>query len=401
VVSLFPCWSETFIVREILALQRRGVEVRILSLKPPSEAMMQPDARTLSEHRTIYPPADLKALRAALRVARLAPTTHLSLLARIARGLLTRPRELVASIATWWRALAVVSRIRDFSPDLIHAHWATYPSTAAMALSRALGVPFSFTAHAHDIFLDPQLLREKLRDALFAVTVSRYNGDWLGERHGRAAVERLHIVHCGVSLGDLAFHPEGRSSDFILAVARLEPIKGLSYLVEACAILRDRGRRLRCEIVGEGTERPILEAAIRRHRLEGVVALAGASSQHDVRARLDRATVFVLPSVITPQGDRDGVPVALMEAMASGLPVVSTTTSGIPELVEDGTSGILVPPNDPAALAAAIDRVLLDGDLRRYLATNARRTVERGFDADREAGRLLKLMEASRASRRS
>jgi hypothetical protein len=150
VVSLFPCWSETFIVREMLALRRRGVEIRILSLKPPSETLVQPDAQALAEHHTLYPPWDAKALPAALREARRAPAAHLGLLARIARGLVARPRALAPSLAAWWRSLALVPRVRQFAPHLIHAHWATYPSTAAMALSRALGVPFSLTAHAHD-----------------------------------------------------------------------------------------------------------------------------------------------------------------------------------------------------------------------------------------------------------
>ena len=267
-----------------------------------------------------------------------------------------------------------------------------------MALSRALRVPFSFTAHAHDIYLDPQLLGEKLREARFAATVSRYNREWLAERYGRAAVERLHVVRCGVPQRDLVLRPEGRSSDLVLAVARLEPIKGLVYLVEACALLRDRGHRFRCEIVGEGAERPALEAAIRRHRLGGIVTLTGVLPQDGVRARLDRATVFVLPSVITPQGDRDGVPVALMEAMAAGLPVVSTTVSGIPELVEDGASGCLVPPNDAVALAGSVERLLVDADLRHRLAEAARRVVERDFDTDREAERLLELMRAAVAA---
>jgi colanic acid/amylovoran biosynthesis glycosyltransferase len=158
----------------------------------------------------------------------------------------------------------------------------------------------------------------------------------------------------------------------------------------------ERGLRVRCRIIGEGPLEPELRRRIARRKLEGVVELTGAAPQADVRAALYRAAIFVLPSVVTPSGDRDGIPVSLMEAMAAGTPVVSTRVSGIPELVEHGREGLLVPEHSPAALADALARLLQEPALGHDFARAAREKVEREFDASREARKLLALFADGR-----
>ena len=183
----------------------------------------------------------------------------------------------------------------------------------------------------------------------------------------------------------------------IVTVGRLDPIKGFDVLVDALAELKRRGRRVRCQIIGEGPLRGELQARVDRQGLSELVALVGARAQAEVGAALRAATIFTLPSLIAPSGDRDGIPVSLMEAMAAGAPVVSTRVSGIPELIEDEREGLLVAPQDSRALAEALARLLDDVALRRRLAVAARAKIEREFDAAREANKLLELFAHARA----
>jgi len=393
VVSLFPCWSETFIVREISALIDAGVDVRILSLKPVSEALLQPDAARLLDR--VRHPAQSLPPRAALA----APLVTAAMLLRLTVALWRHPQALAKSFVALARGLGQIDWVREFDPDLIHAHWATYPSTVAWALAQALHKPFGFTCHAHDIFSEDQLLREKIERAAVPVTISRFNVDWLAAHATPAARRRLRIVHCGVALTELPYRPDGREADLILAVGRLDPIKGFDVLIEALALLARSGRSFRCRLIGDGPQRAALQAHIARHGLQAMVTLCGALPQTRVREALYAAAVFVLPSVVCADGNRDGIPLGLMEAMAAGTPVLSTTVSGIPELIRDGEDGVLVAPRDPAALAEALGRALdaPEESARRTAAARAR--IEQSFDARREADKLLALFtEACRAA---
>jgi colanic acid/amylovoran biosynthesis glycosyltransferase len=397
VVSLFPCWSETFIVREIAALIAAGADVRILSLKPPSEKLVHPEAeRLLPRVRHPLSPGPAALRRAAALLAH--PRALSSLALALGRALAWHPIELAKSLEAVARAVEQLAWVREFDPDVIHAHWASYPSTAALALGRLLGKPFGFTCHAHDIFVHDHLLREKIESAAVPVTISRYNVDWLAEQVTARARERLTVIHCGVDLPTLPFQQdEGREQDLIVTVGRLDPIKGFDILIDALAELKGRGRRFRCQIIGEGPLRSELQTRIDRQGLSRLVELVGARPQSEVRAALCAATVFTLPSLIAPSGDRDGIPVSLMEAMAAGAPVVSTRVSGIPELIEDEREGLLVAPQDSPALAEALARLLDDAALRRRLAVAARAKIEREFDAAREANKLLELFAHARA----
>ncbi len=396
VVSLFPCWSETFIVREIAALIAAGADVRVLSLKAPSEKLVHPEAeRLLARVRHPLSPGAAALRRAAALVAH--PRALSSLALALVRALAGNPIELAKSLEAVARALEQLGWVREFDPDVIHAHWASYPSTAALVLGRLVGKPFGFTCHAHDIFVHDHLLREKIESAAVPVTISRYNVEWLAERVTAQARERMTVIHCGVDLPSVPFHDDGRQEDLILTVGRLDPIKGFDVLLDALAELKRQRRRFRCQIVGEGPLRGELQARIDRLRLSDLVALVGARSQPEVGAALRAATVFTLPSLIAASGDRDGIPVSLMEAMAAGAPVVSTRVSGIPELIEDEHEGLLVAPRDPRALAGALARLLDDAALRRRLAVAARAKIEREFDAAREANKLLELFAHARA----
>lgn len=394
IVSLYPCWSETFIVRELRELTARGVEVRILSLKPPHETLVQSDARLLKA-QVIYPGTFGQSAANVARSIWRTPWKSLRCLVWLLSGFGMNPGSLLKSVVVWWRTLGVLDLIDAWRPQLIHAHWATYPSTSALMLSEVLGVPYSFTAHAHDIFLEQHLLRKKLMTAAFAVTISEFNRRFLGERIGYDIQDKLSVVHCGIEIENTPYKESGRDPRLILAVGRLDEIKGFPVLVDACRQLRDRGISFRCDIIGEGPLRPALEHLIESHGLKTQVRLRGAQPHEEVRNQLYAAGIFVLPSVITRNGNMDGIPVALMEAMACGAPVVSTTVSGIPELVENGLSGYLVPPNDPLALADKIADLLGDQAIRSSFTRNARRIVEERFSVTIETGKLLRLFQTA------
>lgn len=392
--SLFPCWSETFIVREIDELIRLGVDVRIVSLKHPVEKLIQSDAAELLG-RVVYPRRGVGAAAQALGTCLRHPWRELSALAGMVRGLWRHPVALGKTLVVWWRTLALLPQLRGLAPDHLHAHWATYPSTAAMLASRRLGKPYSFTAHAHDIFLEDHLLADKMRTAAFGVTISEFNRRYLADKVSPLALQCMRIIHCGVRLAEFEFAPAGRQPRLILAVGRLDEIKGFRHLVDACELLARRKVRFECRVIGEGPLRPVLQARIDAAGLSDRVILLGALGQEEVRGHLAQAGVFALPSVVTASGDRDGIPVALMEAMAVGVPVVSTRVSGIPELVEHGTSGLLAESGDAKELADCIERLIADPVSARAMAGVARRTVEREFDAALEAGKLLAAIERS------
>lgn len=387
VVSQFPCLSETFIVREIDGLVAQGVDVRILSLKPEAGDRL-PDGSEGLLLRAWHPQSTRVALAGVMRAIARNPGAVLRGIAEIATDSWARPKVLIKSLAALYRGLEQAKRLEHFAPQFIHAHWATYPTTVAWVLGRLFDTPFGFTCHAHDIFVERQLLPRKIRDAALAVTISRFNVEWLRDHATPEAKDKFHVVHCGVDLTRNVWRTDGREAATLLAVGRLDPIKGFDVIIEALAYLERRGIVARCQLIGAGPLEPSLRRLAAAKGVTHRIEFAGAQPQSMVREALDSATMFLLPSQVTADGNRDGIPVALMEAMASGCPVVSTRVSGIPELIEDGVSGLLVEPRDPKALADAIARLLGDPALRLGLAQQARARIEDQFDASREALRM-------------
>jgi glycosyltransferase involved in cell wall biosynthesis len=267
-----------------------------------------------------------------------------------------------------------------------------------MFVHHLTGIPYTFTAHAKDIYFDvkPRLLEAKIRHARAVVTVSEYNRRHLIRLTHPTQAQKVHCVYNGMDLSRYAgcdSVTEEPTVPSILTVARLIDKKGISDLIRACHILRERGRSFRVEIVGKGPLRDSLKTQVHLLGLQNIVRFRGALPQEMVREAYRQAAIFALPCVISEDGDRDGIPTVLLEAMACGLAVVSTGVSGIPELVESGRDGILVQPRNPEMLAEALDRLLSDADLRKQLGAAASKKVARDFSVERSVTELLGLFQ--------
>jgi len=402
VVSWFPAITETFILDELRELRARGVEVEVLPLFGARGGEVHAGFAELRGRTHYHRTASWELLLAQLHWLRRRPAALLRAWVGALRATASSRKLLLRAPAVLLKAALVARRAQGMEADHLHAHWATHPALAAWAVRELTGIPFSFTAHAHDLYVDRAMLREKVAAASFVVTISEFNRRLLEQVCGPAARGKVQVIRCGVDLG--AFALAARIAPEVptfACVASLRPYKGHGVLLDAVTLLKARGVALRVVLVGAGELRAQLAARIARDGLGDVVELRGALAHEEIPAVLARATAMVLPSVTADDGQMEGIPVALMEAMAAGVPVVASRLSGIPELVRDGEGGLLVPERDPAALADAMERLARDPALRARLAEGARRAVERDFDRARNVERLEVLLSGAVACGRA
>lgn len=398
ITSKYPLFSETFIYEEVLALRRMGVGTTLFALRPTGE-QSHDFSRDLDETvEFVSPVFSLSNLRAHLKFCTRA--SYWNTLRLIVGDNWASPMPLLKNLYAFSKGVAWAERL-DRAPSFghLHAHWATMPTTTAWVAAELLDIPFSFTAHAWDIFKGPSMLRRKLRSAALAVTISEYNRRYLSEIGGSEAAP-VEVARCGLRLERFPFEmPKTPARRFeIVSAARLVPKKGLTYLIDACALLRARGVELRLRVVGDGPERQHLETRIAEHQLADCVELTGSVLHEDLVPLLRTGDAFVLPCVETSDGNRDGIPVALMEAMALGIPAVSTRISGISELVEHDVTGLLARPGDANELADQIERLIGSPDLARYLAEAGRLRIEAEYDISQNVLQKAKLLRFSQSA---
>jgi glycosyltransferase involved in cell wall biosynthesis len=404
-VRSWPRLSQTFILNEVLALEHLGLALVIFSMIGSGESLVHDQLAAVRAPVHYLDAARGRRFRSRLRAhSRLAarsPWRYFSTL-----WFVLRRRELAAGYSTTTRtacfghAVQLVAIARadgtNGSPIArIHAHFAHDPALVGLLVHRLTGISFSLTAHARDLYGIPQAALAARADAACAVvTCCRANADYLRRTVDDA---RLHLVHHGVDLE--RFRPRPRvvepGTPLIVSIGRLVEKKGFDDLLEACARLKADGRRFRCVICGEGPRRDTLEAHRDALGLADTVTMIGPRPQSEVVTLLERADVFALVPFITDEGDRDGVPNVLVEAMACGIPVVTTAVGGIPDLVRHGENGLLGAPRDIATVARHLGELLDDADSRRVLGASARATVEACFDARVSARQLAALLGAS------
>ena len=387
IVSQFPETHETFILRELAALESEGLDFVIFSLKPCRDKVVQNEARMLLG-RTYYP-------RDAGRGGRLAACAAASLRAHSSLPWATRPLECAYVAWACGRFSALAS---DLGVGHIHAHWATAPTSAAVILSRALGIQYSLTAHAWDIYAGDGRIARKVHGALFAVTCTEANAEYLRSLLPRQDWGKLAVNYHGVPEALRTAGPRLNGTLKIAAVGRLVETKGFSFLIDA---LRGCEFPFELTIVGDGPLRGRLEAQAGRLGLSSGILFSGTIPVEEVFDALSRSHVFVMPSVIAANGDRDGIPNVLLEAMSTGLPVIASRVSGIPEAVVDGSTGFLVPEKDPVALAAALRTVRDNPEVAAEMGARGRARVLSVFSAERNARALFEIFRKCLGGRTS
>lgn len=376
-----------------------GLEVNCVSMNSPQPADVSDEARSLLDDTTYLDKIGLlrkivgllmQCGRHPIRATRCVWTIFT---ARPMQG----ARDYLRLIYHFLEAGYLCTRLNVSGYSQIHSHFVNGPTSIAMFVAELSGVPFSFTMHASMIWLDPLALKNKLEKCSFCASISRYNADYIVGEYGRHLKDKIEIVHCGID-PELPSLPVKRRVDGaafqILGVGQLNPRKGFHVLLDACRILRDNGISYRCTIVGGGEQHQMLEGRIAEYELDGLVDLAGAVRHEAVFKYLEETDLFVLPCVISDDGWRDGIPVALMEAMFHRRAVVSTRILGLPELIDDGVNGRLVSPNDPEDLAKAIAELASDQDERLALASKGRDKVLSDFNNAQSAQALARLFGA-------
>jgi len=379
--------GEAFIIPEIMELKRQGHEVLLVPMYPRG-AVFHEGAKALLAWTRTQPLLSWEIMRAALVILTRAPLRTLSVLALLLRS--GSLRLLVKNLAVYPKGLWLACVAREWQAEHIHAHWASTTATMALVASELAGLPWSLTAHRWDI-AENNLLALKARRAAFVRAIDRHGAREFAA-YARLANWEPHVIHMGVALPRTTARgraPAGSNALRAVMAANLVEIKGHVYLVEAVRLLRGRGVRVRVDLAGDGPLRAAIERKVRDYGLEGDVKFLGALPHERLMTQLQAGTwdLMVLPSIVGQAGEQEGVPVSLMEAMSCGIPVISTSTGGIPELLGQG-AGVLVPPKAPPALAQAIERLSGDPAMRQQLAEAGRQRVQASFGIEEVVAEL-------------
>ena len=380
VLKMYPRLSETFIVDELLAVEQAGVDVVVFSLRPPNDGRFHADLASVQALARYVPVTSTDAVMGAL----LPITAFADGSARLAKVLefveRLPPEGVTAAVV---QGLHVAQMAIDEQVDLLHAHFMTVAAHAAYIAHLVTDLPFTVTAHAKDVYrdtVDASLFADVAAAAEAVVTVCDANRTYITERlvDSRARIVR---VYNGVAVDRLQpAAPDERDPGLVVGVGRLVEKKGFDVLLHACRVLLDRGVPVRCVIVGDGNERPRLLDLQRELGLEAVLEFAGAVPRHQALGWIRKAALLAAPCVMGSDGNRDALPTVMLEALALGVPVVATPIAGVPEIVEDGCEGLLVPEGDAQALADAIQKLVSDRALCADLGARGRAKAEDIFD---------------------
>jgi len=385
----FPVISHTFISREIKELEKRGLKIHCFSIhRPAAHEISAEDDYFRDRVYYLFPMQKWRLLLAHLRTQFQHPFKYLYWLWYVVSRPDTRLSDRLRCFYHFVEAVYLLQEIKKRGIKHLHAHFMQGNATMALVISKLLpDCHYSITVHNSATKIGLLLFQEKIRHAQFVVAISNYNKAMISQALPDCR-DKIAVIHCG--LDPDSFSPVTPAAPILtlLAIGRLVWEKNYLDLIKACQILRDQGLVFRCQIVGEGRDRPQLEAAITEYGLQAQVQLIGLVLQEKIQDYYNQADIFVLSSVT------EGIPVVLMEAMAKGLPVVATRITGIPELVEDQRSGLLVPAQQPAALAAAIAQLADNPTLRTRMGERGREKIITDFHIVKNAETLSQLFKA-------
>jgi glycosyltransferase involved in cell wall biosynthesis len=398
-VSRFPKLTETFVLNELVAVENQGVNVELYPLIREKAEKMHPAAEAWVRRAHFTPLMSRSILRANLQTLARKPGKYLRALGDLLWGTRNSLRFFQGAVAFFPKSVYLAQKMQQAGITHIHAHFASHPAASAFVIHRLTGIPYSFTAHGSDIHRDQSMLAEKTAESAFVVPISRFNRKVILDACGGKHSEKMHVIHCGVDTS--RFVPNGMIARIpgplrILCIGTLHEVKGQTHLIEACRILKQQNVDFSCHFIGDGPDEIGLAEQARQAGLEKQVFFHGRLDQAEVLLHLHAADLLVAPSVPSRDGRREGIPVVLMEAMACGLPVVSSRLSGIPEIVDENVNGFLTEPGDAQAIAAAIQCFEANPELREKFGAEGRRKVEREFDLVTSAGQLARLFGGGR-----
>jgi glycosyltransferase involved in cell wall biosynthesis len=393
VMSRFPTLSETFVLYEMLALEELDHRVEIFPLLRVRESLDHPEAERLAKRAHYEPFLSGPILASQLYFLLRRPRAYFGALAVLVRETFGCLNFFVGGLAVFPRVVHAARQMELLGVRHVHCHFANHPAAAGFVVHRLTGISYTFTAHGTDLHRSHRMLRRKVAESALTLTVCEYNRKVILAECGDEFADKVRVARCGVDLNIFRPHAKGPHADGIfevLCVARFIPVKGHRQLIEACRILADEGVEFVCRLIGDGPIHAEIGRLAARLDLTDRVRFEGWRARDEVASYLAKADVLVAPSAPT-KIEREGIPVVLMEAMATGLPVVASDLSGIPELVRHDETGLLVPPGDPAALAAALRRLVEDPELRARLGRAGRETIEDEYDLRRNAAALAVL----------
>lgn len=407
VLRSYPRLSQTFVLNEIRFLERTGVRIRIFAITDPKEAVVQPEVSAVRAPVEYLDSPFVGTWRAVFE--------HVRMLGRFPLRYFRTMREVVGRkeidagyrVASRFRCFLYALRLASslerlqrreaIRVDHMHAHFAHDPTLVVLLTHHLTGIPFSFSAHARDLYqVSPRVLIPRVDRARAVVTCCAANIEYLRSVVPAGSRTKLLLVHHGVDLDEFDVPGDDGEGDrravpALVSAGRLVEKKGFDDLLAMCHELALSGRAFRCRIFGDGPERARLAKMIERFRLQDHVSLMGAVPRRDILTAYREADVFVLLPHITDTGDRDGIPNVVIEAMGSGLPVVTTEVGGILELVTNGVDGLIGRPRDVKGITALVMKLLDDRPKRVALRVAARRTIEQRFDARQGVERLATL----------
>lgn len=388
----FPHHTQTFVLNEVEAHHRHGVDILPLSCcRVPDDGPVSALGRAWGR-QTVRPRGRLSSLVALAHELIGHPTRMFHVVLWLAGLTFIDVKESLIGGLALFTAASLAPACRARSVQLIHVHFASRSLTTGVILGRLVGIPVSCTVHAFEIWgRGGRNLRYRLKECAFVAAESQYHIDYLRNKCGNETARLCQVVHNGIDRSEFDATHRKPIAGRILLISRFAEKKGHRYLVEACAILRERNVPCECVLVGVGPESKRIQRQVEQLGLDHTITIVGAVANDQLAHFLNTAHVFVLPAVVASNGDRDGVPVALIEAMACGVPVVSTRVAGIPELLRNGRAGCLVPARNAPALADQIERLLTDKRLATKLAAAGRRAVEEEFDILKTTKSLQRL----------
>ncbi|MDD4899720.1 MAG: glycosyltransferase [Candidatus Omnitrophica bacterium] len=402
ILSQFPCYDETFILRELTQLKENGLNYLIYSIKPCRDKIVHEAAEKLVKDTRYLPLFSLRLFLINLWFLLRHPIRYLAVFVKIFFGNLKSPNFFIKSVGLFPQAVAFAWQARKEKITHVHGQWATYPATYAMVISRLNNIPFSFTGHAHDIFMDTTMLAQKIKAARFVTTCTQDNKRYLAKILQNSSLEdRIIVNHHGVDFEK--FKATDRLEDArgkilrILSVGSLFKSKGFDILIDACKLLKDKGLDFECTIAGGGTLENNLKDQVNKLGLEEKIKFTGYLKQKDIIPLYKQTNIFVLPVRLSMHW---GIPNVLIEAMACKVPVITTALPSISEIIENNKDGFIIPEENPQVLAELIFSLANDYSLRQIISEAGYSNVIEKFDLKQQSASLMDLFDAQLEGRR-